>query len=268
MKRILPVLLALSLLLPLLSLSAFAGEPTAAERGYEAIMATGHGELIVLPQPESYLDSWQTRYARRAWYAPSLYVESVPQLRSGAPCVANLFEGSRVTVVAEENGMSCILYQGVNYKRYAGWIPSVRLLEDFPGERFEIGQAGAESAQTLAEAELRWSGEYFPGTQQPYTVLTEPISGCVGFLFEYQLTARNTSLEGSVLGPRTLYVRDGDQWLEVASFPYAALGAVQVQVSLERPVELTAIATVADCHAPNMFDFRQTARDFRLSAEG
>ena len=30
----------------------------------------------------------------------------------------------------------------------------------------------------------------------------------------------------------------------------------------------SAIATIADCHAPNMFEFRQTARDFVLTPEG
>ena len=265
MKRKLSLLLLICLLtVLLLPLSASAEGKTAAEIGYEAIMNTGHGELIVLPGEESYLEEWKTLYGRRAWYAPSLYVESLPMLQSGVPTQPNLFEGTEVTVVAEENDMSCILYRGVDYKQYAGWIQSIRLLEEFPGEEYGIGQKPEGDYETCPEVELKWSGEYFPGSEQPYTVLDEALEGCTGFRFEYQLIAENTSNKAIVLGPRTIYVRDGEEWIEAGSFPYPALGAVRVQVWLEKPVKLTAIATVADCHAPNMFDFRQTARDFML----
>ena len=63
-------------------------------------------------------------------------------------------------------------------------------------------------------------------------------------------------------------MRSGDEWTAVGSFPYPELGAVRVQVWLPEPMDISAIATIADCHAPNMFEFRQTARDFVLTPEG
>ncbi len=138
-KRLLSLLICL-LLVSLFPLTAFAEGKTAAERGYEAILATKTGKNIVPPKEESYLEEWKTLYCRRAWYAPSLYVESLPQLQSGVPTQANLFEGTEVTVVAEENDMSCILYRSVDYKPCVGWIQSIRLLEEFPGERYRIGE--------------------------------------------------------------------------------------------------------------------------------
>lgn len=265
-KVFLPLLICL-LLVASLPLTAFAEGQSAAERGLEAIMATGRGDRIVLPQTESYLEEWKTLYCRRAWYAPSLYVESLPLLQSGVPTQSNLFEGTEVTVVAEENDMSCILYRNVDYKPCVGWIQSIRLLEEFPGERYLIGEEPDGEFDTRNAVELRWSGEYFPGAEQPYTVLAEPLNGCVGFDFEYQLTAENTSNKEIVFGPRTVYVRSGDEWTAVGAFPYAELGAVRVQVWLPRPMDISAIATIANCHAPNLFDFRQTARNFVLLPE-
>ena len=117
----------------------------------------------------------------------------------------------------------------------------------------------------LPAVALRWSGEYFPGAEQPFTVLGETVEGCVGFGFEYQLIAENTSNKSLVFGPRTVYVRSGGEWTAVGTFPYSELGAVRVQVWLPEPMAIDAIATIADCRAPNMFDFRQTARDFLLA---
>ena len=255
----LAALLVCLLLLASLPLTAHAEARSAAERGLEAIMATRSGDKLVLPKEESYLEEWKTLYGRRAWYAPSLYVESLPMLQSGVPTQPNLFEGTEVTVVAEEGDMSCFLYRGVDYKPHAGWIQSIRLLEDFPGAQYEIGQAPEGDSKLLPAVALRWSGEYFPGAEQPFTVLGETVEGCVGFGFEYQLIAENTSNKSLVFGPRTVYVRSGGEWIAAGSFPYSELGAVRVQVWLPEPMAIDAVATIADCPAPNMFDFRQTA---------
>ena len=262
-KQLVALLICL-LLVSSLPAAAFADGQSAAERGLEAIMATGRGDRIVLPKEESYLEEWKTLYCRPAWYAPSLYVESLPQLQSGVPTQPNLFEGTEVTVVAEENDMSCILYRNINYKSCAGWIQSIRLLEDFPGEQHVVGQERSGDFETKEEVGLAWSKGYFPGAQQRYTVLDEPVKDCVGFTFEYQMIAENTTLKEIVFGPRMIYVNNGEEWIEAGAFPYPELGAVRVQVWLDEPTDITAIATIADCHAPNMFDFRQTARDFLI----
>ncbi len=240
---------------------ASAGGKTAAERGCEALMSADPGEVIVLPREESYLEEWKTRYARKAWYAPSLFVERMSQVNSGLPYLPFLFEGTEATVVAEENDMSCILYGGEDNRTYAGWIQSIRLLEDFPGETYSIGVKPEGEPRQLTKIGVHWSREYFPGSEQFYTVLDEKASGAVGFTLEYQLIAENTSLKEIVMGPRILYIHNGEEWVEIGRFPYPENGTVRVQAGFEEPTDITAVATIAECHAPNMFDFRQTIKD-------
>ena len=261
-SRVLALLLILCLLLP--AFSAFADGESAAQRGLQKIKTARNWDCIVLPREESYLDEWKTLYARKAWYAPSLFVETTPQVRSGIPPQGFVFEGTEVTVVAEENDMSCIVYRGENYGLYTGWIQSIRLLDEFPGTLCKIGDEREGDFTVRHEAAMHWSGEWLPGTEQMYTVLDRRIENCVGFTFEYQLIAENTSLKYMVMGPRTLWVRDGEEWTALGVFPYEENGTVRVQVWLPEPMDLTAIATFAHCHAPNLFDFRQTAMDFLI----
>ena len=260
-KRIMLCMLAFVLCLAAAA-PVYAAEDSAAERGLAAIKATQNWDYIVLPKEESYLDEWKTLYGRRAWYAPSLYVESMPLPNSGEPLRPNLFEGTRVTVVAEENDMSCILYQDVNYKTCAGWIQSIRLLEDFPGKCGDIGEPPEGEWETVSELEQRWSGCWLPYTEQPYTVLGETVENCVGFTLEYQIIDENTPLKWMLWGARSVCVSDGETWTPVGAFPYEENGTVRVQVWLPEPMDIQAFATVAHCHAPNIFDFRQTAHDF------
>lgn len=259
-KRCFALLLVLCLLLP--TAGAFADGESAAQRGLEKLKTAQNWGSIVLPQEGSWLDEWKTLYARKAWYAPSLFVETMPMVKSGIPPQGFLFEGTEVTVVAEENDMSCIVYRGENYKLYTGWIQSIRLLEDFPGPLYYIGAQPEGNFNSQHEAAMHWSGDYLPGTEQLYTVLDEKLEDCVGFTFEYQMIAENTSLKSIVLGDRTLWVSDGENWTPLGLFPYDENGTVHVQVSLPEPMDIAAIATYAHCHAPNMFDFRQTAKDF------
>ena len=258
----LALILILCLLLP--SVAACADGESAAQRGLEKLKTARNWDCIVLPREESWLDEWKTLYGRRAWYAPSLFTEGMPLLKSGVPSPGFLFEGTEVTVVAEENDMSCIVYRDETYGLRAGWIQSVRLLEEFPGETYNIGAVRDDVCETRHEAPLKWSNGWLPGTEQFYTVLDEELENCVGFTFEYQLIAENTCYKSIVFGPRTLWVSDGKDWIPLGVFPYEENGTVRVRVWLPEPMTLAAIATFAHCHAPNMFDFRQTAMDFLI----
>lgn len=253
------VCLLLTLLLPL---SAAAEGQTPAERGLAAIAEAYNAKCIILPKEESYLDEWKVLYARKPWYQPNLTVESVPWLKSGAPRQAHLFEGTRVTVVAEQNDMSCILYPGYDNILRVGWIQSVRLLEEFPGERYTIGEASDGEYTTVDAVTQRWSDSFFLKTERRFVNLAEPVENCVGFTMEYQVTARNTGFTENVLGPRTLYLYDGESWTAVGSFPYDDLGAVQVEVRLDKPMKLVAFGTTAECEQPLNFDCRQIAYTF------
>lgn len=261
----LAVLLLLCLLLsaPL----AFAEGESAAERGLEELRTAENWDCIVLPQEGSWLEEWKTLYARKAWYAPSLFVETVPALKSGVPPQGFLFEGTEVTVLAEENDMSLIVYRDEKHRLRTGWMKSIRLLEAFPGPLYYIGEEPAGDFDTLHEAALARSAGWLPETQQPYTVLPEPLDACLGFTLEYQIIAENTCYKEMLWGDRTVWVSDGETWTPLGVFPYAENGTVHVVVRLSQPMRVAAIATVAHCHAPNIFDFRQTAKDFLIAKE-
>lgn len=262
-KRLLPLLLMLCLLKAVPC--AWGEELTAAERGLEKIKTARNWDCIVLPKKESYLEEWKTLYGRPAWYAPSLYVESLPQMNSGIPPQPSLFEGTEVTVVAEENDMSCILYRHPNHKLYVGWIKSIRLLDEFPGEFLTVGEPAEGDFKQLHFVENTWSVGWLPGTEQPYTVLEEKVENCIGFTLEYQIIADNTASKWMLYGPRTVWVSDGENWTPTGAFEYPQGGAVRVQVWLSEPMDVIEVATVAHCHAPNLFDFRQVAEDFLIS---
>ena len=38
------------------------------------------------------------------------------------------------------------------------------------------------------------------------------LEDCIGFTLEYQIIAENTSAKALVMGPRTLWVSDGENW--------------------------------------------------------
>ena len=234
----------------------------AAERGLAAIRETRFPELLVLPKEESYLQEWKTGYARKAFKAPCLRVERISQLQTGRQVMPYIYEGVEATVVAEENNMSCMIYRGNDNRLYAGWIQSIRLLDEFPGNEYTVGKEPGGEYTVLKDITVDWSKRSWLTTQQNYSVLSEEVKNCRGFTLEYQIIAENTSNWASILGDRTIYVKSGDEWIEVGSFAYPDFGAVKIHVYLDKPMDINAVGTIAECTQPNIFRFRQTAYDF------
>ena len=239
-----------------------ASQHEAAERGLAAIRETRFPELLVLPKEESYLQEWKIGYARKAFKAPCLRVERISQLRTGRQVMPYIYEGVEATVVAEENNMSCMIYRGNDNRLYAGWIQSIRLLDEFPGDEYTVGKEPGGEYTVLKNITVDWSKRSWLTTQQNYSVLSEEVKNCRGFTLEYQIIAENTSNWASILGDRTIYVKSGDEWIEVGSFAYPDFGAVKIHVYLDKPTDINAVGTIADCTQPNIFRFRQTAYDF------
>ena len=173
-----------------------------------------------------------------------------------------LYEGVKAITVAEENGMSCILYRGSDNLLYAGWIQSIRLLEDFPGESYTVGTEPEEKSRVRDDITVDWSRRSFLTTQQNYSVLSETVENCLGFTLEYQIISENTLVWDSILGPRTIYVRSGEEWIQVGEFPYTEFGAVKVTVYLPEPMTIDAVGTIAECRRPDTFYFRQAVYNF------
>ena len=266
MKKIVSFLLGLILLLGIISGTAFA-DSDAAERGLAAIQTTRFPDLLVLPKEECYLTEWKTLYARKAFKAPCLRVERISQLHTGREVMPYIYEGVEATVVAEENDMSCMLYRGSDNNLYAGWIQSIRLLDDFPGAQYTVGSEPSDDYVLRDDLTVSWSKCSWLTTQQNYSVLSEEVKNCLGFTLEYQIIDERTPKWNSILGPRKIYVKSGDTWTEVGEFEYPDFGAVKIQVWLPEPMNIDGVGTIAQCSQPNIFYFRQTATDFAVGTE-
>ncbi len=271
MKKLLLWLIAVCLLLGAVPASAeeSSGElerASAAERGQTALLETGHSMLLQFPEEEDYLPVWKTLYARKAFHAPCLEVKSVPDMYSAnTPNMPYLYEGTEVTVVAEHGDMSCILYDGHNFKHYCGWIKSIRLLEEFPGEFLTVGTPREDGFTVRTDILSHWEN---PGYLHFWsTAFSEEVKNCAGFLLEYQLIAENVDEADywySVYGPRKIYVNDGKTWTEAGAFAYPEAGSVHVQVWLDKPMTVKAVSTVPQCLEPDLPECRQTVKEFYI----
>ncbi|MER2151114.1 MAG: hypothetical protein ABS901_07950 [Candidatus Limivicinus sp.] len=239
-------------------------DPEVRERGIAAVQATSCSNLVVLPQDGSWLKEWKTGYARKAFKAPCLRVERISKLHTGRDVMPYLYEGTKVTAIAEENNMSLIIYRGSDDRFYAGWIQSIRILDDFPGEQLTVGEMPDGELSYVDDVGLDWSRCSWLTTQQNYTVLSETVENCIGFTLEYQIIAENTNVWENILGPRKIYVKSGNEFIEVGEFPYPDFGAVKVQVWLDRPMDIDGVGTIAQCRLPNTFWFRQVVTDFAV----
>ena len=273
-RRFLAVLCVFAMLFSLPVL-AYADDDSsaAAQKGLEAIKATGDHKRIQLPKDSSYLDEFKTRYVDFSdvlipvaydqavqMYGPSAPVERIPS-KNGLQ-MPFAFQGSTVTVVAEQKDYSCILYRNSNNRLRAGWIWNIYLGDEYPGRTEAIGTENSAAKGNIAEIPMTWSEKGFLKSPQKYTVLEEPVENCVGFTLEYQIISEGTDKRCAILGPRNVYVNDGTDWIKVGSFEYPELGTVRVRVNLDEPMKVAAIGTIADCRLPNTFFFRQIATDF------
>lgn len=225
------------------------------------ILNTEGGDKVQLPGAASYYSSFVPGYID-AEGQHSVYVYKRPQAASGEQ-QPYAFHGSRVLVLAEEGGLSCVLYHDKDNVRRAGWVFSDYITPKYPGQTLSLNAGGASLLDTLAaeEPEVSWSREPFVGTKQKYTLLDTPAENCTRFTLDYQVTARNGAETNEVLGPRSVYVNAGDGWVKVGSFAYDKLGSVHVEVRLDAPLTLVAVATEADCGKPDTFQFRQSLLD-------
>ena len=174
------------------------------------------------------------------------------------------YEGTKVTVLAEKDDMSFILYLSNENRQRAGWVQTRFLVDEFPGARLTVGEAKYTNTDTIQDVGMTWSKKGFLDSLQNYSVLNETVENCVGFTLDYQLIAENTWMFDCVFGPRTVYVNDGSEWIKVGSFDYPTQGTVKVTVNLEEPTDIVAIGTIAEVGLPNTFLFRQYATDFQV----
>ena len=264
MKRAGKTLFLICALVLLMTLLPPAYADGGVQEGKDMIASTGDDEYIQLPDEDCYLPEFKVRYAYNKNVGPCSSVEKYPQKNSGAT-MPYAYDGTKVTVVAEQNDMSCIIYHDSTDKVRAGWIKSANLREEFPGKVYCIGEH-KDGNSVIDEIPMAWSRKAFLYTQQNYTVLEEPVEDCIGFVFEYQLIKENTDKWEKILGPRIIFVNNGEEWVEIGSFEYPEFGPVRVEVNFEEPMTVEAVGTIADCTEPNLFSFRQLAYDYRIQS--
>ena len=227
------------------------------------IEAAKNASSVVQPNISSYLPQRDTLYVDNLSGRLAVNVYKRPDA-TDASKIGTAYHGSRVTVLAEQDALSFILYYSQKNELLAAWILTDNLSTAYPAATVKTGSgADVQNARSLGDPEVAWSNYNYPGTKQKYTVLAEPIEGCVCFTLDYQITSRNGTSTQNCAGPRTIYVNTGDEWVQVGQFDFDAVEPIHVVVNLAEPTTLTAVATVASCNSPDTFTFRQSILDVK-----
>lgn len=238
---------------------------TAYQNGLNMIRATVDAGSVTLPDPENYLEIPDIMYVNSpAKHSVNSYLTP---WRDSSKQGEYPYHGSKVQVVAEKDGFSCMIFQDEKNTAHTSWVHSSVLSWYFPGIEQTLGTPCANYAYNQGDLPVKWSQERFVHTGQRYTVFNEKVKNCVQFTLDYQVIARNGAKTEDVLGPRTVYVNDGSGWIEVGAFSFSDIDAYHVIVNLNMPMDLAAIATIASCAQPDTFKFRQRVLDVMTVSE-
>lgn len=222
------------------------------------IEATGDEKKIVLPEEGSYLPEYKTMYVNAEKYL-SLYAYSEPHEGMQVPRPV-VFHSSRVRVLAEQGEYACCQYRTADLADTTAWIPKRFLSADYTG-RVE-GTPPGEDVKLAEGVSTAWDWGTIPKTNGRYLLLSEPVENCVGFTMDYQVIAEDEKAHKDIMGDRTVYIYNGEDWVKVGSFPYESLGPVHAYIALEEPMTVEAVRTVAECKKPDKFLAREDALDF------
>ncbi len=283
------VITVILLLVCALQSTAYAdGSQLSGNDAISAVMNTGDNRFIEIPDESCCLSEFKTMYIAKLDYdwctatkiddiddlkdyqkacGPAVPVERVPEPRSGRRHMPWAYEGTEVTVVAENNDMACIIYLSSDNEMRAGWVQKRFLVDRFPGKVLKTGVNERTDADTIKYVESTWSRKGFLDSLQNYSVLNQAVKNCVGFTLDYQLIEENTSNWSAIFGPRTIYINDGQEWVKVGVFEYPEHGTVKVNVSMSEPTDIVAIGTIAEVSLPNTFRFRQSCSDFLVVSD-
>lgn len=237
--------------------SAGSGQP-----GLDLVLSTGDQNTIDMPNLHAYIQPVEMYVDAPGDH--SIYVYQGLK-RDKNKLMPFAYEGQRVTAVAEQTvgdtGLTCIVYRDETYRLHAGWVHRNYLTMWFPGAVAAIGNVYQGIGNTEEDPVLSWARDYFVGTRQKYTLLTNPVHACKQFGLNYQVTARNGAKTEEVLGPRAVYINDGSGWILAGSFDYPKIQSVLVTVNLTAPTDLMAVAVIPACSKPDVFAFRQSVQD-------
>ena len=234
--------------------------------GYALIRSTGDAGKITLPKQSCYLSAPDVMYVRAGGKNSNYsYLTPWKDKKNLGPYP---YHGMRVQVVARMDGYSCIVFHDHLNRLHASWVDSRGLCHEYPGVEQTMGERRYFTGYDIADPEVTWSRDSFTGSKQKYTILSQAQRGVTQFTLDYHVIARNGAQTQAVLGDRRLYIHDGTGWTELGTFAYPEIDATHVVVNLSVPTNLVAVATTADCDAPDTFRFRQTVLDVVVQQEG
>ncbi len=232
------------------------------QNGLNLIRATGDADKITLPNKDKYLESPVAMYVN-ADKKNSIVTYLVPWSNQSKIGPYG-YHGARVYVIAEQDGYDCIIFRDHKNGFHTAWAHASELSGYYPGTEWTVGTPCFSTASYLSDAPIRWSQDRFVNSNQKYTICDGTLQNCVQFTLDYQVIGRNGAKTNEVVGNRTIYVNDGSGWIAVGQFPYPDIDSVHVVVNLEKPMNLVAVATIADCSQPDTFLFRQSLLDVAM----
>jgi len=224
------------------------------------VAATGDTENIVMPDIKSYLTNYAIMYLD-AEKNLSVRGSTRPSENTIYRTRGYAFHGSRVIALAEQDGFYCVQYWTAENEHQTAWFPARYISEQYPGATGYAEASRDHRNVYVGDATVKWSKDTFVDTPRRYMLVNEAFENCTGFTLDYQVISRNGATTKEIIGPRTVYVNDGDGWIEVCQFDYTELGPVHIVIQLEEPMTLAAVMTVASCTKPNTFKYRQAVLD-------
>ncbi len=88
------------------------------------------GDNIIYPKTSSYLDTYETMYVKST-KGQGIYAYWAPDADEEHRKTDAILEETKVTVLARENGMSCIIFINQRDHQHAAWVNSERLVYDY-----------------------------------------------------------------------------------------------------------------------------------------
>ena len=225
--------------------------------GPDLIRTTGDQGKIVMPRYQDYYEHPVVAYID-APKKHSIYVYKSPSFdltkdKTEEDIMPYAHEGMKVQVVAQQNGMSCIIYSDRKFQQHAGWVETRHLSGRFPGKETIIGSIPPTDSTVAEVPVMSWSKEPYVGTNQKFVIFSDSVRNCTKMQLAYQVTNVYDCRFEDTLGTRTIYVNDGSGWIEAGRFEYDAQGTVLATVNLREPMDLKAVAVIPSCNEPDRF---------------
>ncbi len=88
------------------------------------------GDDMLYPKASSYLAEYETMYVKST-KGQGIYAYWAPKTDEEYKKIDAILEATEVTVLARENGMSCVIFINQRDHRHAAWVNSTRLVYEY-----------------------------------------------------------------------------------------------------------------------------------------